>query len=814
MNTYIGPIVWNRKTRGSVGPPLPIILLSLDLSKVIKAVPTLRPTRKDFQSTLLTLISGSQLLSARVPLVPLARAILQHPGAFDAVEYSLQKLICPYKRVVEADSHFLRFSLLLNVILKVCAVLHCRESDEANQALQVLDLTMHHQEEQVSRGGQENGGCGESGRPREEGSPRDDKTTFGESTPQESQDNLKKKIEVLRSIYASDQGFLSSGTSLESSSPERHRTPNHHQSDRRNRSPPPSSSKHRNRGTTSPVSPYNQESWHANYWAQGSYDGAAPQYFPPPGAIPGASNHLFSSTADAQMALPFSWVPQVGGVVYPHSAMGMSYTAGQYPGINVQYIPVHIPPVAVQQPSWLPVSCPYPVWVNGSSHTSPPVDSRSSPALTNYDENGGQVSREYQRRSFQSPCSTSGPKNSTIAELIPSLAEETPQLLEFEEARRIAAEMGSGWSGKHGGPCSSMASLPPMTSSDFRAGAALRGKVAAMSKDHIGSRLIQTVIEGGKVNGDGGEVNGALTIILEECYQDLEQLITDIFGNYVIQRLIDKIGEEAADEIYTQTLQGRVLVFSLHVYGCRVVQKVLERSSLSTKLNMSKEIEPYVLYCIGDQNANHVVQKVLETVCPFSEEVGAVVNMITAHALALSRHPFGCRLVQRLLQYCTFDAQNINIVTDAVLGSVLELSQDQYGNYVVQHLAAHGPDRARAAIVNALSEKAHLVAKFSCHKYASNVVETCFKHGTPDQRVVLARALLEGGEGGPSVPDIAMDQYGNYVIQRALEVMPCEDVGLDEREQLLLRLLPHLDLLRKSLHGKHILSHIEQVHRN
>jgi hypothetical protein len=125
VNTYNGPIVWNRKTRGSVGPPSPIILLSLALFKVTEAVPTLRRTENDFQSPLLTLIPGSQLLGARVPL---ARAILLHPGAFHAVKLSFQKLFCPCKSVVEADGHFLRFSLLLHAT-KVCAVLHCREAE-------------------------------------------------------------------------------------------------------------------------------------------------------------------------------------------------------------------------------------------------------------------------------------------------------------------------------------------------------------------------------------------------------------------------------------------------------------------------------------------------------------------------------------------------------------------------------------------------------------------------------------------------------------------------------------------------------------
>jgi pumilio RNA-binding family len=61
----------------------------------------------------------------------------------------------------------------------------------------------------------------------------------------------------------------------------------------------------------------------------------------------------------------------------------------------------------------------------------------------------------------------------------------------------------------------------------------------------------------------------------------------------------------------------------------------------------------------------------------------------------------------------------------------------------------------------------------SQHKYASNVVEGCLKHGSPPQRVAILGQLLRAseGEGGPlAVPALARHKYGNYVVQRALQV--------------------------------------------
>ena len=56
--------------------------------------------------------------------------------------------------------------------------------------------------------------------------------------------------------------------------------------------------------------------------------------------------------------------------------------------------------------------------------------------------------------------------------------------------------------------------------------------------------------------------------------------------------------------------------------------------------------------------------------------------------LKLSCHPYGCRVVQRLLEHC------LPCQTESLLKELLvhteQLIQDQYGNYVVQHVLDHG----------------------------------------------------------------------------------------------------------------------------
>lgn len=212
----------------------------------------------------------------------------------------------------------------------------------------------------------------------------------------------------------------------------------------------------------------------------------------------------------------------------------------------------------------------------------------------------------------------------------------------------------------------------------------MRGNLVALSRDQIGSRVLQTAMESMKEDD--------LQLLFAELEPKLEILMADQFGNYVIQRLLESKVESIIISI-GESLKGRVLPFALHVYGCRVVQKALDALPQEHRVELAVELQPFTLHCLSDQNANHVIQKCLETVQP-SDGVRDMLETIAKHALTLARHSFGCRAVQRLLQYCLISEVYDRVIND-VLSSILELTKNQFGNYVVQHLVAQGPEQTR-----------------------------------------------------------------------------------------------------------------------
>lgn len=58
-------------------------------------------------------------------------------------------------------------------------------------------------------------------------------------------------------------------------------------------------------------------------------------------------------------------------------------------------------------------------------------------------------------------------------------------------------------------------------------------------------------------------------------------------------------------------------------------------------------------------------------------------------------HAYGCRVIQRILEHC-IDEQK-QVILEEIKDSFSVLIQDQYGNYVIQHVLKHGrpTDRGR-----------------------------------------------------------------------------------------------------------------------
>ncbi|EMS58316.1 Pumilio-like protein 4 [Triticum urartu] len=319
------------------------------------------------------------------------------------------------------------------------------------------------------------------------------------------------------------------------------------------------------------------------------------------------------------------------------------------------------------------------------------------------------------------------------------------------------------------------------------------GHVVEFSSDQYGSRFIQQKLETASTE----EKN----MIFPEILPQARTLMTDVFGNYVIQKFFE-YGTEPQQKQLANLLKGHVYTLSTQMYGCRVIQKALEVVGVEQQTQMALELDgnTIILKLVRDQNGNHVIQKCIE--CIPQERIQFIISAFYGQVIELSTHPYGCRVIQRVLEHCD-DESTQNAMMEEIMQCVVPLTQDQYGNYVIQHVLQHGKPEERTSIIKQLAGQ---IVKMSQQKFASNVVEKCLSFGSPEERQILINEMLGTTDENEPLQAMMKDQFANYVVQKVLET--CDD---HNRELILSRIKVHLNALKRYTYGKHIVARVEKL---
>ncbi|KAF9482775.1 ARM repeat-containing protein [Pholiota conissans] len=306
------------------------------------------------------------------------------------------------------------------------------------------------------------------------------------------------------------------------------------------------------------------------------------------------------------------------------------------------------------------------------------------------------------------------------------------------------------------------------------------GHVVEFCVDQHGSRFIQQALE--EATNEDKE-----SVFSEIVPGNIEVLVRDVFGNYVIQKFFE-FGTPLQINILTAAIEDQVDELSIHIYGCRVVQKALQIISEEQQSSIIRRLEPHILKCIKDAHGNHVIQKLVEAVPP---ERLDFLPVICTNIPDLATHPYGCRVLQRCLEYLPINYTRP--LLNAINNCTMDLINDQYGNYVIQFILEQGQNHDKATVLSSIRGKLVLLAQ---RKYASNVCEKALMCTDSESRSILINEIMIAT---PCVPGenpiltMVKDQYANYVLQRALTLSEGE-----QREAFFSQVKPLLVELRRS----------------
>lgn len=99
----------------------------------------------------------------------------------------------------------------------------------------------------------------------------------------------------------------------------------------------------------------------------------------------------------------------------------------------------------------------------------------------------------------------------------------------------------------------------------------ISGQIYSLCKDQYGCRYLQKKLE----ESVHDPSNPSLAIIFKHVYPNIIELMTDPFGNYLCQKLLEYCWDEQRTLIVKKVCED-VMRISLNMHGTRAVQKMIE----------------------------------------------------------------------------------------------------------------------------------------------------------------------------------------------------------------------------------------------
>ncbi|GME82622.1 unnamed protein product [Ambrosiozyma monospora] len=280
-----------------------------------------------------------------------------------------------------------------------------------------------------------------------------------------------------------------------------------------------------------------------------------------------------------------------------------------------------------------------------------------------------------------------------------------------------------------------------------------------LSKDQYGCRILQKKID--------EDFSGSYMLIFQAVYLHSAELMVDPFGNYLIQKImVNASAEELNLILINATPQFGTIAMNQH--GTRACQKLIDCLVTPTHYKLLEEcLCPHIVRLVQDLNGNHVIQKCIQKF--HNEDLQFIIESICNNMIKIATHKHGCCVLQKLLNKCN-DIQVLRLGQEIIKNSIV-LMQDQFGNYVVQYLITLNINALNIALIDIMIP---YIAELSSQKFSSNVVEKCLKIKLTNQmnNTEIINPLFEALLQPRVLSALINDQYGNYVVQTAMELSP------------------------------------------
>jgi len=278
------------------------------------------------------------------------------------------------------------------------------------------------------------------------------------------------------------------------------------------------------------------------------------------------------------------------------------------------------------------------------------------------------------------------------------------------------------------------------------------GKVASQSQTQAGSKNLQRqLLRGHPV---------VVGIILAEMEQEITTLMCDAYGNFLCSAAFQACTVPWRKR-YLERLEPHIDRIAKDKRGTHALQTLIGTlTTLEEQDILMRAINRHVIELSMDNSGTHVVKKIL--LCfmpPFVEHVfvavlGRLVDVVN------SQH--GLCVVKDLISKYKSPGRHQDLIVCKMSDHVLDMVQDPYGNYAIQHAMEVWGVPTCIRILQRLEGQ---VVQLSIQKFSSNVIEKVLLKAQPDMRWRFINELIQTDR----MATLVQGQFGHFVAMRAVE---------------------------------------------
>lgn len=323
---------------------------------------------------------------------------------------------------------------------------------------------------------------------------------------------------------------------------------------------------------------------------------------------------------------------------------------------------------------------------------------------------------------------------------------------------------------------------------------ALLPHMAQVISDSYGNFLFQKLFE---VAPDAERVRYLTDSSLS---RDLGEVACSPHGTFAVQRLIETLRNDAEERLVFDSLNRHLMLLLTDANGGHVLLKTM---AYVRSRYLSQQRPPPTAATAAELTAITPKQAAMALI---REKVAFLYNGLVQNLLTVCQHRQGCCVVQKCIDFFALvfplphppapgtpptlgnDEDNCFAgIVQHLLRHVVPLATDPYGNYVITHVVEVCYAKGSIHLVDALASVMQgEVVRLCKDKFASNVVEHVLRYCNDRRIRYLCRALMKpasrsGSRSSAETPllplvDIALDPYGNYVVQTLLTVAPVTEL--------------------------------------